>query len=1182
MKMYLSKKKLFIKPIIFCFFTLNLMLLYPENSFSQSCRDLSVELNAAVQTNPPCITLNWVTNSPTSNCYIYRKLKTDNAWGNYITYVPDSITKYIDSNVTVGISYEYQVIRTDSNSYGYVYAYGYINSGIEIPATVSRGNLILLVDSSFKDALAVEIKRLENDLEGDGWKLIRHNIARTASVPSVKALIVADYLLDTVNTKALFLLGHIPVPYSGEIFPDGHLEHEGAWPADVYYADMLGNWTDTVINNTAASDPRNQNVPGDGKFDQSFMPAEIKLEIGRVDFSNLPAFAASEQILLKNYLDKDHAYRHKVFTAVHRAVIDDNFGNYYGGAFAASGWKNFAPLVGKDSVIANDYFTTMTGKNYLWSYGCGAGSYTSCNGIGSSTDYAAADLQGVFTMLFGSYYGDWDSQNNFLRAPLAQGKMLCSVWSGTPHFQLHHMALGENIGYDVRLTQNNDTLYFPGAWYGAGFVHIALMGDPTLRNDVVAPISNLTATVDGSNCKISWTASVDSILGYYIYIKNDSMPNYIRINQNIITSTVFTDSCLIYPGTYTYMVRAILLQLSPSGTYYNLSQGISDTAWNTNTASIGGSVSATNSITTGNETAELTLTDHTAPIFKWQKSYMDGSWFDIFSTANPYTEIPSALGSWKYRAVVKNAGCSASNSTQAIVIVNPDSTTFTATSGDWNNAANWNHGIPSKLFNALIPANKLAIVNSINNECNHLSIAPLGKLTINASTNLTVNGTLNLLSDTNGTASVIDNGSLTATSTSIQSYIKGNVFHQISLPVSNIISSGTGTDQTGTVFLNCSLDSYNEANNTYSGLTAGNSVYPNRGYMLRYAFNSGAPSYKILNISGNLNSGDQAFPISYSGSLPNDTLFGYNLIPNPYPCALDGNINTWTKTNINNNIWVWDETSGNFRTWNGVSGNLTGGILPPMQAFFIQANAINPSITIPQSSRTHQVQAFYKSSNSEELLLKVKGNNYSDAIVVSFTANTTDNYDNYFDVHKMFGFPDAPQLFSLCMNKKLAINGLPSLNATVTLPVGLQIGVNGNYSLNAEGASTFPSCSAVLLEDLKTLTLQNLCNYPLYDFFASTTDQTMRFLLHFVVASNAIGITEIRKTAIYAYDSNIYVNSTEKIQKILIYTTAAQLIHTVVSQDKLQKISMKAFPKGCYIVKAITDQHVCSEKVMIK
>jgi len=202
------------------------------------------------------------------------------------------------------------------------------------------------------------------------------------------------------------------------------------------------------------------------------------------------------------------------------------------------------------------------------------------SGIGSTSDFANSDLQGVFTMLFGSYFGDWDTQDNFLRAPLAQGKTLTNAWSGRPHWQFHHMALGENIGYDVRVSQNNSSLYF--ANYAARFVHIALMGDPTLRNDIVAPVSGVVATTFGINCNITWTASIDTVPGYNIYMKNDTMTDYIRLNQNPITGTSYTDSCLLYPGVYTYMVRALILQSSPSGTYYNLSQGVSDTAWNNN------------------------------------------------------------------------------------------------------------------------------------------------------------------------------------------------------------------------------------------------------------------------------------------------------------------------------------------------------------------------------------------------------------------------------------------------------------------------------------------------------------------------------------------------------------------------------------------------------------------------
>lgn len=54
------------------------------------------------------------------------------------------------------------------------------------------------------------------------------------------------------------------------------------------------------------------NVPGDGKFDQTFIPSTIELEVGRVDLSDLPAFLPkTERDLLRQYLDKNHNFRHK-------------------------------------------------------------------------------------------------------------------------------------------------------------------------------------------------------------------------------------------------------------------------------------------------------------------------------------------------------------------------------------------------------------------------------------------------------------------------------------------------------------------------------------------------------------------------------------------------------------------------------------------------------------------------------------------------------------------------------------------------------------------------------------------------------------------------------------------------------------------------------------------------------
>lgn len=556
-------------------FTLGLMIVLsmisPQDAQSQSCQDASVELSAVVQADPPRITLHWRENTTATQHTVYRKLKSGSSWGAIIGSLSGIETQFIDSTVSVGVSYEYRVVRQASNYSGY----GYINAGIEVPVVHSRGILILIVDETFVDSLASEIARLRHDLEGDGWKVVQHTVARDAAVPYVKSLIVQTYDLDRNNTKAVFLLGRIPVPYSGDIYPDGHDDHEGAWPADVYYADMNGVWTDQVVNVTVASAERHRNIPKDGKFDQSLIPTDVELQIGRVDFANMPAFAASEQQLLKNYLDKDHAYRHKKFTAAYRGVIDDNFGFFGTEAFAASGWKNIAPLVGSENVIGDDYLTVLRDSSYLWSYGCGGGSYTSAGGIGSTNDFAASDLKSVFTMLFGSYFGDWDATNNFLRAPLAQGTTLTNAWSGRPHWVLHHMGLGENIGYGTRITQNNSNLYFSS--YGARFVHIALMGDPTLRNDVVAPAADLGISPEGLYHQLLWTPSPDPVVGYNIYMRNESSPDFVLLNSQPLPDIAYANLCVADTGLLTYMVRAVSLQQSSSGTYYNMSQGVTDT-----------------------------------------------------------------------------------------------------------------------------------------------------------------------------------------------------------------------------------------------------------------------------------------------------------------------------------------------------------------------------------------------------------------------------------------------------------------------------------------------------------------------------------------------------------------------------------------------------------------------------
>ncbi len=156
--------------------------------------------------------------------------------------------------------------------------------------------------------MQAEIDRLISDMIGDGWQVIRRDVARDADVRDVKALIRQEkYDQSQGKLNPPLHARHVPVPYSGQFNPDGHDEHKGAWAADLYYAIMDGQWTDATVRTDEKINKWNQNVPGDGRFDQSTMPGRAVLAMGRVDLSRLPAFKESETALLKQYLDRDHA-----------------------------------------------------------------------------------------------------------------------------------------------------------------------------------------------------------------------------------------------------------------------------------------------------------------------------------------------------------------------------------------------------------------------------------------------------------------------------------------------------------------------------------------------------------------------------------------------------------------------------------------------------------------------------------------------------------------------------------------------------------------------------------------------------------------------------------------------------------------------------------------------------------
>ena len=545
----------------------------------------AVQLAAAVQSTPARITISWEPYPSATGYQIFRKLKGDQGWGNSLASLGGSTNQYVDNNVSAGIYYEYKVVRTAGGT-----ATGYIASGIDVPFVEDRGVMILLVDNNVAGTLATELQQLETDLNNDGWGVIRHDVANNMAVSAVRALVQADYNAAPTRVKAVYIIGHVPVPYSGNLNPDGHSEHKGAWPCDGYYGELNGTWTDNTVNTTSADMDWNDNVPGDGKFDQSDFPSDVELQVGRVDFWALGSpggdFPLPEVELLRNYLNRAHNYKTRQWVPQNRGIVFDNFQDM-SYPLASSGYRNIAALVGASNLTncnpaGPPFYTLMDGQNYLWTYACGGGMWWGASNVGTSSNYGSTHFGGVFNMSYGSYFGDWNVPGNFLRAPIAGGDGLTSVYSGAPNWFFHHMGMGDNIGYSAWVTMNNTNLYVPqnSAWQGQPYsrVHLALMGDPSLRMSMVPRPSNLVVSNNGGQAAFSWSAASGDVDGYLVYEMGQGTGAPIRLTPQPVTQANFSSPAVPFVAGKRYMVRAVKLETSNTGKYYNLSLGVQGTA----------------------------------------------------------------------------------------------------------------------------------------------------------------------------------------------------------------------------------------------------------------------------------------------------------------------------------------------------------------------------------------------------------------------------------------------------------------------------------------------------------------------------------------------------------------------------------------------------------------------------
>ena len=539
------------------------------------------------------VTLRWKWESNAQSYAIYKRVYGTESWGNAIVNLTASDSFYNDKDVDASFTYEYSIEKTTTitdpfNQPNKLKGYGYITTAYQKSAVHSRGVIGLLVMDYIQGSLSSEVATLVQDLIADGWEVFEEVISSSVGVPEVSSIIKEHYNKEGCN--AIYLLGNVPVPYSGlycedivyQSPPDGHKSapnsHCGAWSSDAYYGVIDGAWTDED-STTLGSREQNKNRIGDGKFDNSRIPGKVVIGVGRVDFSNLPALTKSEIELTRQYLNKVHAYKIGQVNIINQGIVEDNFAALAEG-FGAGSIRDFSAICGKDGIIFDDVFTQTKDRNYALSYTCGAGWYYSCNGFGATINFNTKNAA-AFNHLFGSYFGDFDSENNLLRGSLASSKLgFVSMWSGRPKWLTHSLALGDTYGEVTKLSQNSTN--YDAGYYQNG-THMALMGDPSLRHHMILPPTNavLETNTDRNQVTIKWSASTESdVLGYNIYRSQKYNSGYGNpLNSELITETNYTD-VQPFGGTNHYLVKAVKITETGSGRYTNMSLGLSDSITN--------------------------------------------------------------------------------------------------------------------------------------------------------------------------------------------------------------------------------------------------------------------------------------------------------------------------------------------------------------------------------------------------------------------------------------------------------------------------------------------------------------------------------------------------------------------------------------------------------------------------
>jgi fibronectin type 3 domain-containing protein len=275
--------------------------------------------------------------------------------------------------------------------------------------------------------------------------------------------------------------------------------------------------------------------------------------------------------------------------------------------------------------------------------------------------------------------------------------------------------------------------------------------------------------------------------------------------------------------------------------------------------------------------------------------------------------------------------------------------------------------------------------------------------------------------------------------------------------------------------------------------------YPHTGSNNLVTFERGR-GYSIFNYNGNNPLTLTMTGNPYQGSVPytltpgtggND---GWNLIGNPYAAAIAWNnlVTDWTKSGLSPIVHVPDNTSGTlvFRTYNASNGlgTITGGIIAPGQAFWVQTVTSNPSLTIHEKAKRTNSSTFFRESESASgsITIVLSNGTLEDEAYIIIGDAYADSYEPGIDGMKLKNQILNISTFS-SEDANLAFNNISSSFCEKVVRMNIEDVTPGTYLLAFENIENLVGVGAIELTDHFTGNTLSLTGNDSYSF-AVTSD----------------------------------------------------------------------------------------------